>query len=229
MLAGAFGVSSQAQAFVLIDGFGDAPGTGTFLTDTTNTGSPSSSTADDLIADTDFMNAERHFTATAVSSSGNLFGSTDIIANANGLTGDPSSILEISNSANSTGLASIFYTLNGGDFYDYGNAIVLDVKTIDLSTQVEIVINGLASSGFQSFTGTGQFYALLSSFSNNSELNSVSTVQLNFKGAQSYDGTFDNFGIDTPPPPQSAPEPATMALMGLGLAGFAAARKRKQA
>lgn len=55
-------------------------------------------------------------------------------------------------------------------------------------------------------------------------------LDVQMTGADGWDARISTIGFnDTPPSPPSVPEPAALALMGLGLAGFAAARKKKQA
>lgn len=224
LLASAFGVSSQAQALVIIDSFGDAVGLGTTVVDTTVTAGASSNGAGEALIFTQLFNVNRTLQVESIG----VNGSANIISNANGL----SDYLEINNSITSNGVASVFYTFDNEDFTGFGNALILDVLAIDLNDQVEMVINGTSTSGFQAFAGPGQFYALFSSFSDPGQFTAVTSITLNFRGVAGWDGGFDNFRIDTPPPPpppQNTPEPATIALMGLGLAGFAAARKKKQA
>ena len=227
MLVGALGASSQAQALsILIDGFGDDAATGTTVHDASGTGPGSNGASTDGPAgagllDTDLSSANRVITAESFGA----FATEDVIANNSGASG----YLEINNSSTSNGIASLYYTFASQDFTALGGtALLLDVQAIDLGVQVNMIVNGTSSSGFQAFTGPGQFFALFSSFSDPSQFISVTSLELDFKGVTAWDSRFDNLRVDIPPPP-NAPEPATLALIGMGLAGFAAARKKKQA
>ena len=220
MLVGALGVSSQAQALPFtVDYWDDSQS----VADTDPAVAPTS-VGPTAITATDLTNVTREIIATSQTTSGTS--NEQVKVNDFG-----SSLLEISNSVFSNGLVQINYAFNSADLTALGSALSLYVSAIDTGVSVEAVVNGTASSGFQSFTSGGgyDFYELFSSFTNASELTHATTLTLNFKGVAGWDAAFDDLSILNPPPPSNAPEPAALALIGLGFAGFAVARKKKQA
>jgi hypothetical protein len=222
LLVGAFGATGQAQAgSILIDGFGDDATTGTVVTDASGAGPSNGSTSNsaEALSDTNLTDAERTITAESIGS----FTSMNVASN----PGPGAEVLRISNDSGSNGLASLYYTFQNEDFTAQGgSAIIFDVLNIDTILSVNMTINGTSTSGFTAFSNPGQFFRLFSAFSNPGVFSAVTDIRLDFKGNQEWDAQFDNLRVDVP---TNAPEPATLALMGLGLAGFAASRKKKQA
>ena len=212
LLFGALGAATQAQALpLLIDNF-------TMFQNVIDSGGDalaSSSTVTPLTG-TDLINATRTVSAQATGAD---------IESAQAIIG--SSFLSINNSIGSDGTASIDYNFNSTDFTANGTAFLLKVIAIDLGVQVNMSVNnGLASSGFQAFTGVGDFYKTYATFSGDtSQFTHVTNLRLDFKGVPAWDGRFQLLTADVPP--RNVPEPAVMSLLGLGLAslGF---RKRRQ-
>lgn len=123
--------------------------------------------------------------------------------------------LAISNDASSTGgSASLFWDgFATNDFTAAGTAILLKVISIDLGVTVEMIINGIASSGSQGFSGPGDFFVLFSDFTSSSEFTAVNSVELVFSGVNPWDGQFSLLVADIP---KTVPEPSVLILMLLG-------------
>ena len=134
------------------------------------------------------------------------------------------SVLAISNNAFSTGTARVIYNFDSIDLAAIGPAIILDVLSIDLNVSVNIIGNGTSSSGFQTFAGPGQFFKNFSGFSDPTQFTHLTSLELDFKGPKSWDGTFSFLTVDTP---GRTPEPGSIALVGLAGLGLVAARRRK--
>lgn len=228
MLVGALGASSQAQADYVIDSFDESNPGIFYVADSSATGTGSSAlapltnlTVDPTNGSTDLINAQRATSATVASTDGNA-AIVQVSLNVGG-----SSLVDIQNSSNATSTAQFNYTFDALNFA----ATTAQLSAYFSATgnfSVDILVNG-ADSGWQNFTDSDTSFSLLfSSFSDPSQFTSVHSITLKYQGAQGVDTNFTQFFADgTPATP--APEPATIALMGLGLAGFAAARKKKQA
>ena len=134
------------------------------------------------------------------------------------------SVLAISNNAFATGTAKVIYNFANIDLAVIGPAIILDVLAIDLNVSVNIIGNGTSSSGFQTFAGPGQFFKNFSGFSDPTQFTHLTSLELDFKGPKSWDGTFSFLTVDTP---GRTPEPGSIALVGLAGLGLVAARRRK--
>jgi hypothetical protein len=212
LFIGALSAAFQAQALpLLIDDF-------TMFQNVIDSGGDvlATSTTVAPLAGTDLINATRTVSALAT---GSFLESEQAIIGGG--------FLSINNSIGSDGTASIDYNFNLTDFTANGSAFLLKVIAIDLGVQVNMSINnGLASSGFQSFTGFGDFYKTYATFTGDtSQFTQVNNLRLDFKGVPAWDGRFQLLTSDQPP--ENVPEPAVMSLLGLGLAGLGF-RKRKQ-
>ncbi|MDP2433025.1 MAG: PEP-CTERM sorting domain-containing protein [Pseudomonadota bacterium] len=206
----AFTLSAGAQAALLVDNFTQSQAVGA-----TGANTIVVSTADALTTGTSLSNAFRTLTAHSVGNAA----ANETVTVYGGL-----GVLEVANNSFSTGKASVLYTFDATDFTAFGTAILLDVLTIDLGVAVKMLINGVADSGFQTFTGPGTFYKTFASFTNPAQFTSVTSLQLDFQGSQAWDGTFNFVVTDNPP---SVPEPATLGLLGLGLLGLGLSRRKR--
>lgn len=206
--------SVTTQAALVIDDFTDQQS----ITDNANSGATTSSPF--VISGTELGAGTRRTLSAEVAGSG--FAKTEIDIGF-GMMG-------ISNNASSTGgTASLLWDgFTPNNFTAEGNAILLKVITIDLGVNVEMIINGIASSGIQSFTGPGDFFVLFSNFTNPSAFNAATSVELKFSGARPWDGQFSLLVVDNP---ATVPEPSVLVLMlsAFSAAGFMATyRKKKQ-
>ncbi|MBK1695454.1 hypothetical protein CKO09_12000 [Chromatium weissei] len=219
LAAGGLAFSLQASsAALMIDDFAD-PVTG--IKSFNNTAQSISSI---VTTGTDISGLNRTLTATANSGGDGSFSGTAIVAGGG--------LLKISNDSGVTGTASATYNFADFDLTGGGTltALLLNVTAIDLSTQVQISLGdgvNTDTSGYQSFTGPGTFFNLLSDFSAGGvDVTSANYLRLDFKGAMDWDGQFSFIATNEPP---TIPEPATLGLFGIGLLGFAASRRRKVA
>lgn len=220
----AIAASTGAQAYLLVDNFGQTNTSATYTSTVNNTPEAFTGTSTTLVNPTNtglLGTVER-------TASGVAYGLIDTSISAKVLGG--SNLLSVNNESGQNGTAKILYTFSATDFASQGTALLLDVITIDLNTQVKIVVGdgtNFSDSGFQSFTGTGVFYKTFASFAGSANFGALTTLELDFQGiAPAWDGSFQFLRTDNPPPP--VPEPATALLAGLGLLGVVASRRAKK-
>jgi hypothetical protein len=165
---------------------------------------------------TDLTNVTRVFSATASAGGAS---SKESITSGNHL-------LKISNSANSSGIATVTWNFDPIDFTAFGSAILLEVAAIDLNVGVEMIANGISSSGIKIFTNTDDFLVSFNDFSNSSVFSNISSFSLNFTGPQAWDGQFKL--LTTGQPVATVPLPPSLFLMGAGLLGMIGITRKKQ-
>ncbi len=165
---------------------------------------------------TDLSNVTRIFSATAT---GGSYSSKEEIISGNHL-------LKISNSATSSGSATVTWNFDPINFTAFGSAILLEVAAIDLNVGVEMIANGVSTSGIKTFSQAEDFLVTFNDFSNSSVFANLSSFSLNFTGPQAWDGQFKLLTAGTPV--ATVPLPPSLVLMGAGLLGMIGVTRKKQ-
>jgi len=219
-LLGAFAAGS-AQSAVLIDNFDVAPQTAFGLS---APGAPN--TAADPGAGLNIIGGWRTIQVTAAT--GNVFATAD--------TAPTPGAYSHSNPAGATGTSLITWDnagsgLGGVDLTAGGaTALILDITSIDQGnvTLTFSVTDLLANTSSISLNGLGVGLQgfLFSGFTGSADFTQVDSISLEVAGGLASDLTLDLIGTNTPP---SVPEPASLALFGVGMLGLLASRKKNRA
>ncbi|MGR9051022.1 MAG: PEP-CTERM sorting domain-containing protein [Gammaproteobacteria bacterium] len=153
---------------------------------------------------------------------------TDILLGNDLLGPGTGGLLSISNNTFSTGTATLIWDgFAATDFTAFASSILMDVVAIDLDVNVELIVNGISSSGTKFFTGTGNFFVDFSDFSDPGVFTSVTSFQMNLTGPQAWDGQFRLLAVDNNTTPTVVPEPSTWALLGVALVAIGLTRKTR--
>lgn len=163
---------------------------------------------------TSLSNLHRTLTATASSSTA----TTEIVVEKGKLS--------ISNSTDSTGTASIFYSFNPIDFTTFADVLLLTTQFSDANYEVEMVANSTSMLSFQNLGGVGRHIVSFLQFSDPLAFKQLHSLELKLRGAQSaWDARFSSLTAGS----ATVPEPSATALLAIGVAGIAGVGRRKKA
>lgn len=124
------------------------------------------------------------------------------------------SFLNISNDSDSSGTASIFYSFNATDLTSVADGLLLKISFIDLSAEIQLVANETSVFGFASLGAEHLYEVDFAQFSNPMVFTNLTSLRLNFRGAQSWDARFGSLTANS----KDVPEPSTFLLLALGMA-----------
>lgn len=127
------------------------------------------------------------------------------------------SFLNISNDSDSSGTASIFYSFDATDLTSVADRFLLKIGFIDLSAEIQLVANESSVFGFANLGGQQLYKVDFAQFSNPTAFTNLTSLRLNFRGAQSWDARFGSLAANS----KDVPEPSTFLLLALGLAMLA--------
>ena len=219
-ITGALGVlalvGSAASQAIVIDSFGTTQSVSCadtfapFCPQSTNDGSSA-----------DYLGSSRTITTALTSGNG------QVQAGVNTVT---PGALDMQNSTTAVGKVTVDWNdVANADLTEGGTATGIFMSlpsAIDNSLDVMFTINGTSSlsKSFADGTSGSAFFFPFADFAPGTTFNDVTSIQAMFSGPAGWDAIVDL--IDTRPDP-TVPVPAPIALIGLGLAGLGAARRKR--
>ncbi|MCQ8105344.1 PEP-CTERM sorting domain-containing protein [Methylomonas sp. SURF-2] len=124
------------------------------------------------------------------------------------------SFLNISNDSDSIGTASIFYSFDAIDLASAADGLVLKIVFLDLSAEIQVIANEISLFGFSGLGEEKQFEINFSQFSDPAVFTNLTSLRLNFRGAQSWDARFGSLAASDR---SAVPEPSILLLFLIGL------------
>lgn len=128
--------------------------------------------------------------------------------------------LNISNDSDSTGTASVFYSFDAVNLASIADGFLFNITFIDLSSEIQLIANGTSVFDFANLGLQSLYEIEFAQFSNPAAFNNLTSLRLNFRGAQSWDGQFGSLAADS----KNVPEPSTLFLLIFGLAAVGRSR-----
>lgn len=122
--------------------------------------------------------------------------------------------LSIGSDVGTTTNASIYYGFAGMNLSSIADALVFDIASIDIGTQIRIIANGTSEFLLQDISSAGQYSASLLSFSRPDVFGNLNSLQIKINSLTNTDLRLDRISAFKN---GSVPEPSSLALLVIGL------------
>jgi hypothetical protein len=110
--------------------------------------------------------------------------------------------------------ASIYYNFAGMNLASIADALVFDIASIDIGTQIRIIANGTSEFLFQNISLAGQYSASILGFSQPNVFGNLTNLEIKINSLTNTDLRLERISAFKT---GSVPEPSSLALLVIGL------------
>lgn len=128
--------------------------------------------------------------------------------------------LNIFNDFGSTGTVSIFYSFDADDLASVADGFLFNIGVIDLDSEIELIANETSVFGFANLGAQTLYEIEFAQFTNPAVFKNLTSLRLNFRGVEDWDGQFGLLTVDS----NKVPEPSTLLLLAFGLTALGRSR-----